>query len=406
MRTAVKKSPSVAWASAHACVSPSGMRGLKPTLRGLVTAFFVVFVSYAQAGDWTQFRSDSALQGVAADAQIPDQPQLLWEIETGDGMSSTPVIVGEHVYVGLVSGDLLCLNLSDGKEVWKYQTLPNAKPNELPPAFMAPIAATDTLILAGDQEGMFHAIDRATGKKVWTHEDGGEFVGGPNLYKDRVIVGSHKGQLTCLDQATGTLLWKYDTGGPINGTPTIAGQFTFATNCQAPFLKVVDIETGKEAREIKIEGRLIASAAFRDGLLYFGNEIGEVSALDSEKGTLAWTYSNPDREQQIDSSPAVTADLVVIGHGDKHLHAIDRKTGKGKWTTPTRAKIDCSPVIAGDKVIVGSNDKQLYLVRLSDGEVLWKHNAGQPIRGSAAVSGDRFVIGTDNVGGKVLCFGK
>ena len=97
---------------------------------------------------------------------------------------------------------------------------------------------------------------------------------------------------------------------------------------------------------------------------------------------------------------------VVIGHGDKQLHAIDRHTGKGKWTVPTRANIQGSPVIAGDKVIVGSNDKQLYLVRLSDGEVLWKHNAGQPIRGSAAVSSDRFVIASDNAGGKIMCFGK
>ena len=398
---------SVVWSLAHTFWMTSPPRGLKPTLLGLLLACSILFVSDLRASDWPQFRGDSALQGVAADAKIPDQPRLLWEIETGDGMSSTPVIVGEHVYVGLVSGDLLCLKLSDGKQVWKYQSMPDAKPKDLPPAFMAPIAATDKLIFAGDQEGFLHAINRATGKKEWIYEDGGEFVGGPNLYQDRVIFGTHKGQLTCLDQATGKVVhWKYDTGGPINGTPTIAGKFTFATDCQAPFLMVVDLETGKEAKKIALEGRLIASAAYRDGLLYFGNEIGEVYALDSQKGTLVWTYSNPDRDQQIDSSPAVTNDLVVIGHGDKHLHAIDRKTGKGKWTVPTRAQIDGSPVIAGDKIIFGSNDKQLYLVRLSDGEVLWKHNAGQAIRGSAAVSGDRFVIGTDNTGGKVLCFGK
>ena len=109
----------------------------------------------SQASDWTQFRSDSALQGVAVDAKIPDQPRLIWEIETGDGMASTPVIVGEHVYVGLVSGDLLCLKLSDGKQVWKYQSMPDAKPKDLPPAFMAPIAATDTLIFAGTRRGSF-----------------------------------------------------------------------------------------------------------------------------------------------------------------------------------------------------------------------------------------------------------
>lgn len=372
-----------------------------------VAVYSLAIASAIFAADWPVFRGDPALQGVAASADIPADPKLLWEVETGDGMSSTPVIVGDQVYVGLVSGDLLCLSLKDGQEVWKYQSLPNAKPNELPPAFMAPIAASNSMVFAGDQEGTMHAIDRATGKAVWSYDDGGEFVGGPNLYQDRVIFGSHKGKLTCVDQATGkTVHWVYDTEGPINGTPTIAGHYTFSTNCQAPVLKVVDIETGQEAKSVPIEGRLIASAAFRDGILYFGTEIGEVYALDWNKGELVWSYSNPDREQQIDSSPAVTADLVVIGHGDKNLHAIDRKTGHGKWMVPTRAKIDASPVIAGDKVIIGSNDKQLYIVSLLDGKVLWKHNAGQPIHGSAAVSGDRFVIGTDNTGGKVLCFGK
>jgi outer membrane protein assembly factor BamB len=367
----------------------------------------LTIVTSATAEDWPGFRRDPTLNGVALAAKIPSEPKLLWEVATADGVSSTPVIVGEHVYVGTISGDLLCLKLENGQEVWKYQSLPNAKPNELAPAFAAPIAASDKLVFAGDQEGTLHAIDRLTGKQVWTIEDGGEFVGGPNLYKDRVIFGSHRGKLTCVDQATGkTVHWVFDTEGPINGTPTIAGQYTFATNCQAPFLKVVDIETGKEAKSIPIEGRLIASAAFRDDILYFGTEIGAVYALDWQKAELTWTYANPDREQQIDSSPAVTDNLVVIGHGDKNLHAINRQTGQSQWMVPTRAKVDCSPVIAGDKVIFGSNDKQLYLVQLSDGQVLWKHNAGQPIRGSAAVSGDRFVIGTDGSGGKVLCFGK
>lgn len=367
----------------------------------------LTIVTSATAEDWPGFRRDPALNGVAIAAMIPSEPKLLWEVSTADGVSSTPVIIGEHVYVGLISGDLLCLKVENGQEVWKYQPLPNAKPNELAPAFAAPIAASDKLVFAGDQEGTLHAIDRQSGKQAWTIDDGGEFVGGPNLYKDRVIFGSHRGKLTCVDQATGkTVHWVFDTEGPINGTPTIAGQYTFATNCQAPFLKVVDIETGKEAKSIPIEGRLIASAAFRDDILYFGTEIGAVYALDWQKAELTWTYANPDREQQIDSSPAVTDNLVVIGHGDKNLHAIDRKTGQGKWMVPTRAKVDCSPVIAGDKVIFGSNDKQLYLVQLSDGQVLWKHNAGLPIRGSAAVSGDRFVIGTDGSGGKVLCFGK
>lgn len=373
----------------------------------LLWSSWVCMCTITWASDWPQFRNDPALLGVAVDAKIPDQPQLLWEVPTIDGIASTPIILGEHVIVGTVQGDILCLNLSDGQMQWKYQSKPDVQANELAPAFMAPLSASDTLIFAGDQEGTMHAIDRKTGKAVWSYADGGEFVGGPNLYHDRVIFGSHRGKLRSLDQETGKKLhFEYDTGGPINGTPTVAGQYTFSTNCQEPFLKVVDIESGKETKNIKLDGRLIASAAYRDGILYFGSEIGAVYALDWQQGDIVWTYANPDREQQIDSSPAVTEDLVIIGHGDKHLHAIDRQTGRAKWMVPTRGKIDASPVVAGDKVIVGSNDKQLYLVRLSDGEVLWKHNVGQPVRGSVAVSGTRFVVGSDLSGGKLMCFGQ
>ena len=275
-----------------------------PWKKLVISAVLVLVSTVTRAADWTMFRADPALSGVAADAQIPDQPRLLWEKQTVDGVASTPAIVGEKVYVGTVQGDLFCLNLADGREIWKYQSLPNAKPNELAPAFMAPIAVAHDLVFAGDQEGGFHAINLQTGQRVWHVEDGGEIVGGPNIYKDRVLFGSHKGQLTAAwirrrEKNCGSTTPEVPSTGP----PTVAGQYTFSTNCQAPFLKVVDIETGKEVKDVKIDARLIASAAVLDGFLYFGTEIGAVYALDWQKGELAWTYANPERDQQIDSSP-------------------------------------------------------------------------------------------------------
>ncbi|MCA9080670.1 MAG: PQQ-like beta-propeller repeat protein, partial [Planctomycetaceae bacterium] len=118
-----------------------------------------------------------------------------------------------------------------------------------------------------------------------------------------------------------------------------------------------------------------------------------------------WEYSAPKRQQRIQSSPAVTDELVVIGSRDKHLHAIDRKTGTLRWQFATRSGIDGSPVITGDRVFFGSGDKNLYCLALSSGEELWRHNAGQGFTGSPAVAGGRLVIGTDSSNGRILCFG-
>ena len=101
----------------------------------------------------------------------------------------------------------------------------------------------------------------------------------------------------------------------------------------------------------------------------------------------------------------MTEHLVVIGSGDKRLHAIDRHTGTGVWTFATRAAVDGSPVIAGDRVYVGSRDKTLYGINLADGQEVWKYNTAQPITASPAIAEGCLVIGTEAADGRLLCFG-
>jgi len=65
--------------------------------------------------------------------------------------------------------------------------------------------------------------------------------------------------------------------------------------------------------------------------------------------------------------------------------------------------VDSSPVICGDKVVVGSEDGRLYTIRLSDGEQVWSYEIGQPITSSAAVAKGMVVVGCDD--GRVYAFG-
>lgn len=355
-------------------------------------------------GDWRDFRNGPQLTGVAT-SPLPETLELLWEVPTDDGVVSTPTISDGRVYVGTLVGELLCIDLATGEVLWNYRSIESTDPETFAPGFAAPIALSNELVFGGDDQGVFHAVDRATGKKKWTFETRAEIVGGPTLVGDRVICGSHDGNLYCFAQADGAKVWQFETQGPVNGTPTIAGRFTFITGCDKPVMRIVDTETGKQHDEAPLDDLLIASAAVVDDILYFGTDGGSVVAFDWRNKKALWTYSVPNREQQIHSSPAIAGDILVIGSRDKHLHGIDRKTGQGLWTFPTRAKIDGSPVIVGERVFFGSGDKILYGVGLKDGKEVWKTPAGQSIVGSPAVGEGRLVIGTETSSGRVLCFG-
>jgi outer membrane protein assembly factor BamB len=119
-----------------------------------------------------------------------------------------------------------------------------------------------------------------TGKKRWTFETDGEIVGGAQVVGDNVIFGSHDGFLYCFNAKSGKEVWKAETHGPVNATPTIAGKYTFTTGCDQPVLRVFNIENGTTAKEVPLEALLLAAAAVKDNILYFGSDGGNVVALD------------------------------------------------------------------------------------------------------------------------------
>jgi hypothetical protein len=68
-------------------------------------------------------------------------------------------------------------------------------------------------------------------------------------------------------------------------------------------------------------------------------------------------------EGPVDSSPAVSGDVVYFGSGDKYLYAVDIKTGQEKWKFKTEGEVFASPAVSGGVVYFGSLDGYLYAVK-------------------------------------------
>ncbi len=358
----------------------------------------------AGASAWASFRNGNQLQGIAS-STLPKSLELLWKVPVDDGVTATAAIVGDHVYAGTFGGELICFDRKTGDRIWTHFSAEKKKPNDFIPGFQSSPTVTGDLVLIGDEDGVFHAVDRATGKLRWKYETFAEIISSAAVVGEKIIFGSYDATLYCLNAADGKEIWKFETADRINGSPAVSGNITFVTGCDT-HLRAINIETGKEEFDMPLERFLIASPAVRDGMLYVGSHESEFLAIEIAKQEIVWQFKNERSELPIHSSAAVTDEVVVFGGQDKQLHCLDRKTGEEKWAFPTRGQINSSPVIVNnDRVFFGSNDGNLYEVGLVDGKQRWKEKLGRTISASPAVGEDCLVIGAEGTEGEIYCFG-
>ena len=274
-----------------------------------------VIVVPAMAEDaWTSFRNGPRQLGIAG-SSLPEELELLWEYPAPDGVTGTAAIVDGEVFAGTIGGKLVCLNLRSGEVRWEHRSLKTDDPKAFLPGFQTPVTVTDSLVLAGDEDGTLHAVDRQSGRSVWTFPTDGEVVGGASVVGENVIFGSHAQRLFCLSLAEGKLIWEFDTQGPVNGSQAIGDGHTFVTGCDQPVLRVVDVSDGIEETTIDLEGLLIATPAMKDDVLYFGTSDGIVFAVNWKQQTVDWKYGDPDRSVR---DPFVTCrDRTLGGHRER-----------------------------------------------------------------------------------------
>jgi outer membrane protein assembly factor BamB len=342
--------------------------------------------------DWSLFRGNPLQTGVAS-STLPERLEALWKFKTKDSIEGAAAIAGGTVYIGSLDEYLYALDLAAGKEKWRYKAGP----------IKAPTSVRNGFVYVGDSDGMFHCIEAATGKKSWSYETGAEISAGANFSGDAVLFGSGDETLYCLS-LEGKERWRFKVpGGPVLGSPAVVDSRTFAAGCDST-LHVLDITNGKEIGSgVDLGGQVGATVAVVGDRLYVGTMSNQVLSVDWKKGNIVWTFESTKRPQPFYASAAATDKSVIVGSRDKHVYALDRKTGKETWSFLTRNKVDSSPVVVGSRVLVGSYDGNLYVLDLAKGTELTRMDLASPVSGSPAVSDNRLVIGTAD--GTIHCLG-
>ena len=364
---------------------------------------FYIFLSYilihpigqsqASSDDWLSFRGNPQLTGVAT-GELPENLELLWTFETGDGIESTAAIAAGTVYVGTLDGYLYAINLENGGLKWKYQASGEIKSS--PTVF-------SNVVYFGDGMGVFHAVDAQTGEPIWTFEAEAEIISSANVAQDRLLFGSYDQYLYCLSAEDGSLAWKFETEGYVHGTPAIVNGAVVISGCDG-YLRSINIADGVEQQKIALGDYVAASPVILNGRAYAGTFGNQVLCAELENSEILWWYEHPERHFPFYASAAVTDDIVVIGGRDKIVHTLKSQTGEPLWTYPAKSRVDSSPVIVGERVFFGTVGGELVALNLDSGEKVWEFVIGAAIIASPSVVTGKLVIGADD--GRIYCFGE
>ena len=362
----------------------------------LISLFPVGLNSQTPTDNWPQFRGNLQLTGLS-NSNLPDKLRLLWTYEAGESIESSAAIVDGTVYVGSRSGDLIAIDLNNGKLKWKYHT--QGAIGESSPA------VSNGIVYIGDYSGMVYALNASDGRKIWTHKTGAEVKSSPVVTGNQLLIGSYDNYLYCLNSRTGTLIWKFKTDNYVHATASAARGIAYIAGCDETF-RGIRIATGREIFRTSAGGYTGSSPALSSQSAqsaYFGNFNNELLSIDLNTHQTAWRYQHPDRQFPYYSSPAIADNKVVVGSRDKMVHCNDAATGKSLWTFQTQARVESSPAIANGRVYIGSSDGRLYVIDLNTGSKLWEFNAGAAITASPAIAGGRLIIGSQD--GRLYCFG-
>jgi outer membrane protein assembly factor BamB len=243
--------------------------------------------------------------------------RLRWSKHLGASETS-PLIVGNRIYVGDAEGNVYCLRTVDGKTVWTFHAGGAVK---------GAIAFDRGHIFFGAYDGRLYALRATDGKPIWRAQSArdwfgrhGTFYSTPAVAYSRVYLGSTDGHVYSFGERSGKLRWSYRTGGFVYGSPAVWSGRVFVGSYDDTFY-ALNAATGAVVWKFHANGPISGSATVVDGIVYFATLHRRTYGLDTRTGKQLWTY--PDGA----FTPVVTDGnrLYVVGWGKVYAFSPRRR---------------------------------------------------------------------------------
>jgi len=364
--------------------------------RRTIAAAMLVGLSFSSVqAEWSSFRNG----GASVTETLPtkwDPESTKWQLElTGYGQS-TPVILGDRVFVASVVGGMKencliqCVGLKDGKEQWRYE-MPSAKQSAS--NYMASRAAPTPVV---DKDGVYVFFETGdlvcvdlSGEKVWHRdlsEEFGEFENNHGLGSSPAhnsthlfINLEHRGpsHLVAVRKDNGESEWKAERpSGSSWSSPIVvdneSGSQVIVSSAGA--VTSYDADSGSELWAVDgLDGNSVPSPTVHDGKLFIGARLPEFAeegsirsncCLDiaNSTGTTPKVLWRADKAISDYASPVVVGDFVYFINKVGVLHCLDAADGKLHYRKRLEAPSWATPIASGENLYLFGKDGSTQIV--------------------------------------------
>jgi outer membrane protein assembly factor BamB len=336
-----------------------------------------------------------------------------WTLGAGGRIVSSAVVSTGKVYVGSLSGKLVCADLKTGKSLWQFQTGGQ---------ITASPAVADGMVYCGSDDGNLYALDAATGTRIWQFKCGGPVQCSPAVAGGVLYFGANDHHFYALDRTTGKKLWSLKTSHPlVITTPVVHGDTVYMAQW-VDWVYALDAATGemkwRDCVPISIE-----KLHFYQDRLYLrsARQIAEYDPATGRRLRLAnaiYGYNglafmnNLVFSTGIDSANAVNLnDKGELSRYKDQPALKDVLILKSTSLAGSRLASMGTPLVIGDLVCFASRKGEVVLIqpelattqeRVVRQKTVWSTQLGDTCHGSPSFADGYLLIGCDN--GKLYAF--
>lgn len=344
---------------------------------------------------------------------LTDSVKFMWNVKIGgrnlfkgtpQSNPSSPLIVGNRLYVGSSTGKFYAYSLDKGKRLWTFEANSAIHSSVL----------SDKRICFGTAGGELYCLDTENGKEIFKYSTTSSISSAPVVDSKRIYFLSTNDRLHAIDVTSGEKLWTYSQRSRVEltprfmNTPTQSARKLFILLSNG-VLAALDKETGKELWQrsvLKGPGPWPGARrtpVYLDGNLYIIDKDGVLLVLDADTGTLRIVF---DVAKAVDF--VVTKDNIIIA-STTELISVNRSSANAVWIEALDEAASRRIYGAGDHVhVVSIREKEpmwgAYVVKkraalsayaIDDGTHIWKKKFRSGVSADLSVIKDHLAIFTD-----------
>ena len=204
------------------------------------------------------------------------------------------------------------------------------------------LAYEKDILIITDNLAKYYAVNPQNGELIWSKTNLTPFNSQIKIYKDKFYIVDYENILHCFSIKDGNKIWSYQTDNF--------------------FVK------SKKKLSIIIENEKVI----------FNNSIGDITALDANKGILLWQTPTQNNLVYAESASLITSDLVLekdsifFSNNRNEFYSINKDNGFLNWKQKINSNI--RPVISNDIIFTVSNEGFLYFIDSLGGNILKSNN--------------------------------